>query len=107
MYGTAMGTRMAPSHANLFLAKFQTDANTCSIPTSHTWWRYIDDIFVIWTHSVDNIHAFISYLNSIQPTIKFTTNYSFTSIPFLDVNVFVNNCNITTDLDTKTTNKHQ
>ena len=72
-----------------------------------TWWRYIDDIFVIWTHSVDGIHAFTSYLNSIQPTIKFTSNYSFTSIPFLDVNVFVNNCNITTDLHTKTTNKHQ
>ena len=26
IHGTAMGTRMAPSYANLFLAKFETDA---------------------------------------------------------------------------------
>ena len=67
----------------------------------------IDDIFMIWTHFVDDLHAFTSYLNSIHPTIKFTSNYSFTSIPFLDVNVFVDNGNITTDLYTKATDKHQ
>ena len=39
--------------------------------------------------------------------IKFTSNYSFTSIPFLDVNVFVDNGNITTDLHTKATDRHQ
>ena len=60
-----------------------------------------------WTHSVDHLHAFTSYLNSIHPTIKFTSNHSFTSIPFFDVNVSVNNGNITTDLYTKTTDKHQ
>ena len=62
---------------------------------------------MIWTHSVDDLHAFNSYLNSIHPTIKFTFNYSFTSITFLDVNVFVDDGNITTDLYTKATDKHQ
>ena len=100
-------TRMAPSYANLFLAKFETDALSRAPYQPHTWWRYIDDIFMIWTHSVDELHAFTSYLNNIHPTIKFTSNYSFTSIPFLDVNVSVNNGNITTDLYTKATDKHQ
>ena len=107
IHGTAMGTRMAPSYANLFLAKFETDALSRAPYQPHTWWRYIDDIFMIWTHSVDDLHAFTSYLNSIHPTIKFTSNYSLTSIPFLDVNVFVDNGNITTDLYTKATDKHQ
>ena len=110
IHGTAMGTRMAPSYinyANLFLAKFETDALSRAPYQPHTWWRNIDDIFMIWTHSVDDLHAFTSYLNSIHPTIKFTSNYSFTSIPFLDVSVSVNNGNITTDLYTKTTDKHQ
>ena len=108
IHGTAMGTRMAPSYANLFLAKFETDAlSRAPYNQPHTWWRYIDDIFMIWTHSVDDLHAFTSYINSIHPTIKFTSNYSFTSTPFLDVNVFENNGNITTDLYTKTTDKHQ
>ncbi|XP_078370299.1 uncharacterized protein LOC144654063, partial [Oculina patagonica] len=107
IHGTAMGTRMAPSCANLFLAKFETDALSRAPYQPHTWWRYIDDIFMIWTHSIDDLHAFTSYLNSIHPTIKFTSNYSLTSIPFLDVNVFLNNGNISTDLYTKPTDKHQ
>ena len=107
IHGTAMGTRMAPPYAKLFLAKFETDALSRAPYQPHTWWRYIDDIFMIWTHSADDLHGFTSYLNSIQPTIKFTSNYSFTSIPFLDVNVFVDNGNITTDLYTKATDKHQ
>ena len=93
--------------AYLFLAKFETDTLSRAPYEPHTWWRYIDDIFMIWTHSVDDLHAFTSYLNSIHPIIKFTSNYSFTSIPFLDVNVFVDNGNITTGLYTKATDKHQ
>jgi len=55
---------------------------------------------------VDDLHAFTSYLNSTHLTIKFTSNYSFTSIPFLDVNVFFDNGNLTTDLNTEATDKH-
>ena len=41
----------------------------------------MDDIFMIWTHSVDDLQTVTTYLNNIHPTIKFTSNYSFTSIP--------------------------
>ena len=107
MDGTAMGTRMAPSYANLFLPKFETDALSRAPYQPHTWWRYIDDIFMIWTHSVDDLQTFTTYLNNIHPTIKFTSNYSFISIRFLDVNVSLINGKITTDLYTKPTDKHQ
>lgn len=52
----------------------------------HTWWHYIhvDDIFMIWTHSVNDIYTFTPHPNSIHPIIKFASTYSFTSIPFLD-----------------------
>ena len=78
IHGTAMGTRIAPSYANLFLAKFETDALPRAPYQPHTWWRYIDDIFMIWTHSIDDLHAFTSYLNGIHPTIKFTFIYIYT-----------------------------
>ena len=107
IHSTAMGTRMASSYANLFLGKFETDTLSRAPYQPHTWWRYVDHIFMIWSHSVDDLHAFTSYLNSIHPTIKFTSTYSFTFIPFLDVKVFVDNSNITTDLYTKATDKHQ
>ena len=107
IHGTAMGIRMTPSYANLFLAKFETNALTHAPHKPHTWWRYIDDIFMIWTHSVENLNNFTTCLNGIHPTIKFTFNHSFTSIPFLDINVSILNGTITTDLYTKPTDKHQ
>lgn len=51
--GTAMGTPMAPNYANLFMAKFEEDLiQTYYSSTGHqplVWFRYIDDIFMIWT----------------------------------------------------------
>ena len=107
IHRTAMGTRMAPSYTNLFLTKFETDVLSRAPSQPHTWWRYIDDIFMIWTHSVDDLRTFTTYLNNIHPSIKFTSNYSFTSMPFLDVNESLINGIITTDLYTKPTDKHQ
>ena len=106
-HGTAMGTRMAPSYANLFLAKFETDALSRAPFQPFIWWCYIDDIFMIWTRSVQDLNTFTSFLNDIHPTIKFTCDHSFTSIPFLDVNVSLRNGKIVTDLYTKPTDKHQ
>ena len=106
-HGTAMGTRMAPSYANLFLAKFETDALKHAPHQPHTWWCFIDDVFMIWTHTESDLLAFISYLNSLHPTIKFTSSYSSTCIPFLDVMVSLVNGEIVTDLYTKPTDKHQ
>ena len=74
----------------------------------HTWLRYIDDIFMIWTESLENLKIFIDYLNSIHPNIKFTSSHSPTNVPFLDVNVsLTSDGSINTDLYTKPTDKHQ
>ena len=103
-----MGTRMAPSYANLYLAKFETDALLRAPFQPHIWRRFIDDIFMIWTHSLDDLQTLnTAHLNNIHPTIKFTSNYSLTSIPFLDVSVPLYNGTITTDLYTKATDKRQ
>ena len=72
IHGTAMGTKMAPSYANLFLGYFEAKALENAPFQPHTWFRYIDDIFMIWTEGLDNLKVFIDYLNSIHPTIKFT-----------------------------------
>ena len=74
----------------------------------HTWLRYIDDIFMIWTEGLDNLKIFIAYLNNIHSTIKFTGSHSSTNILFRDVNVsLTNDGSICTDLFTKPTDKHQ
>ena len=50
--GTAMGTRMAPSYANLFMASLEKQIlNTAPSQLKPLIWkRYIDDIFMIWPH---------------------------------------------------------
>ena len=71
------------------------------------WLRYIDDILMVWTHGNEKLDSFIAYLNSIHPTIKFTGERSTTSIPFLDVKIFLENGKIETDLYCKPTDKNQ
>ena len=89
IHGTAMGTKMAPSFANLSLGHFEANALENAPFHPHTYFRYIDDIFMIWTEGLDNLKIFIDYLNNIHPTIKFTSSHSSTNIPFLESTVFI------------------
>ena len=76
----------------------------------YVWLRFIDDIFMVWIEEENNLKTFIHYLNSIHPTIMFTHEYSNSShqtLPFLDVQVHLNNKQIQTNLHTKPTDKHQ
>ena len=71
------------------------------------WLRFIDDIFMIWTHGEDNLNEFIKYLNGIHPTIKFTHESSPTHIDFLDTTVKINDSReIYTTLYEKPTDTH-
>ena len=109
-HGTAMGTRMAPSYANLFMGKFEQQAIDNSSLKLFIWWRFIDDIFMIWTHGEEHLKTFIGYLNSNHPSIKFTHEYSNSlhqTLPLLDVQVHLINNHVQTDLHTKLTDKRQ
>ena len=105
--GTAMGTRVAPSFANLFMAEFE-EQYVYSYPTKASLWlRYIDDIFLIWEHGQDALDTFLVHLNSCHDTIKFTAEFSYSAVNFLDTTVHVNNdgC-LYTDLYCKPTDAH-
>ena len=53
-----MGTKMAPSFANLFLGNFEANALQNVPFQPNTWFRYIDDIFMICTEGLDNLKNF-------------------------------------------------
>ena len=105
--GTAIGTKMAPPYAILFMAELEQKLLQSSELTPLVWWRYIDDIFVIWQHGEDSLKAFIEHLNSSHPSIKFTAEYSYNSVNFLDVNVIKHGTKLATDLFVKPTDTHQ
>ena len=61
----------------------------------------------LWTYGEDKLNGFITYLNNLHPTIKFTSSFSYNKISFLDVKVLLFNGRLETDLYVKPTNKHQ
>ncbi|KAI8495640.1 hypothetical protein Bbelb_266120 [Branchiostoma belcheri] len=83
--GTALGTRVAPSYANIFMGHFEDRFVYKRTVRPWIWWRYIDDIFAVWTRSEEELKSFIQDLNQAHRTIKFTVETSKTTINFLDV----------------------
>ena len=72
LQGKAMGTKMAPSYANLFMGQLEPKLQAQAPHFIQMWKRYnIDDIFIIWTGSDDDLKHFMDKINSTHPTIKF------------------------------------
>ena len=103
--GTAMGTRLAPSHVNLFIAKFEEKYVYIYLPQPKLWKRFIDNIFLIWPHGMDSLLEFIDHLNMVHSTIKFTSDISHTEISFLGLTIYIKECKLYTRLYTKTTDR--
>ena len=87
-HGTAMGTKMAVSFANIVMAEVETDIMNQSPNKPLIWKRYIDDIFSVWNTNKEAIHNFTKLANSFHPTIKFTAEISDTEMTFLDTCVY-------------------
>ena len=105
--GTAMGTKVAPSLANLFMSDFE-QRWVYSYPTKPlVWLRYIDDIFLIWNNGHDSFQEFMTHLNSCHHSIKFTVETSTSQVNFLDTTVKIDsNGKLYTDLYCKPTDSH-
>ena len=105
--GTAIGTKFAPPYSILFMAELEKEIIKESEYKRYLWWRYIDDIFFLWEHSENKLRSFVDKINKVHPTIKFTAEWSKTSINFLDVTVSLIEGLIETDFYVKPTDIHQ
>ena len=101
--GTAIGRKFAPPHASIFMddleAKFLQSQSLQPLVS----FRYIDDIFFIWTHGNDKLAKFLDDLNSFDKNIKFTHESSKETVTFLDLIMNLSKCCLTTDLYVKDT----
>ena len=86
--GTAMGTKMAPSYANIFMGKIEQKLRLIGGDNIFLWKRFIDDIFLVWLGTEEELKIYLSKINTIHTTIKFTCEYSKNSTTFLDVTVY-------------------
>ena len=105
--GTAIGTKFAPGFANIFMGHLEEKfLETCELKP-WVWWRFLDDIFVIWLHSEEELNYFLLCLNSFHENIKYTWDISYHRIYFLDVSVGLDNGVFCTDVYSKPTDAHQ
>ena len=71
------------------------------------WKRYLDDCFIFWTKSEEELQTFHSTINNIHESIKFTVESSTIELPFLDILIIKEGAKIKTDLYCKPTDTHQ
>ena len=80
-----MGTKLAP-YANTFMGYLENGF----LKTQATYYcRFIDDVFMIWPHPLNDLTSFIDQMSNIHPSIKFTHEHSSEKITFLDTDVHI------------------
>ena len=100
-----MGTRAAPSYANI-MGRLENQILAEADKKPHVWWQYIDDVFAMWTHGENHLKDFLEHLNQAHPTIKFTADWSPDSMSFLHVMITLKDGKVQTDLYSKPTDMH-
>ena len=75
------------SYANTFMGWFDDEFVYTYFPAPTAWKRFIDDIFIIWTHVHKSLDAFICHLDDCLPSIKFKAESSSSHVNFPDVTV--------------------
>lgn len=110
--GTAMGTIVAPTYAHLVMGYVETmlhekcekqfgAANTKSIMELYK--RFLDDIFLIWYPDFGDHLSFISLINNIHPSFKFTHTIDMNQCNFLDIHLRKQGTSILLDIYRKNT----
>ena len=105
-HGTAMGTPVAPTYANFFMADIDELVKTCTSASSILFlFRFLDDILIWWTSSIEALEQFLQDINKLHDTIKFTASYDYElkTCQFLDLTIQNKDGLISTDLYRKPT----
>lgn len=87
--GCAMGSPLAPTLANLCMAKWEKD--WMALPCAPRFYkRYVDDTFAIFENEKKK-DEFFDAINHTHPNIKFTAEGGGKRLPFLDMDIDVSN----------------
>lgn len=86
--GTAMGKKFAPSYANIFMAHWEIEALQTVEKKPMYYYRYLDDIWGIWTHTTTEFWSFIDKLNKFNKSIQITAEINSDQVNFLDTTTY-------------------
>ena len=83
--GTAIGSRLGRNYACTYMGQWETQLLDGADLKPMVYVRYIDDIFGIWLHGLDELSNFHNRANQIHPRIQVDLRTSQSEIEFLDV----------------------
>ena len=72
--GAAMGSLLSPVIATLYMEALEEKTLHCFPLQPMMWLRYVDDIFVVWSHGMEVLGDFDNHLNTQDRATQFTTN---------------------------------
>jgi hypothetical protein len=101
-----MGTKLAPSYANIFMGRLERTLLYYSQKISLSWLRFIDDIEIKWVKGRESLNDFIDMANSFHNSIKFTVDISTSKNTFLDTTATLTNGEIEFNFHTKPMDCH-
>ena len=113
--GTATGTTVAPTYANLVMGFLETNLYNLILEkfggevyfyVKKNWLRFLDDGFILWKKSFGDISDFINILNSLDENLNFTHEVNTEKIAFLNVLIYKEKGTIQTDMYYKPTDSH-
>ena len=103
----AMGTKMGPSYANLFVGFIENKAfSIYHGPKPDLYKHYINDSVGATSSSREELNLFINSVNSFHPALRYTWEISENSLAFLDNKLSNNDNGLSTSVHYKPTDSH-
>ncbi|XP_072163921.1 uncharacterized protein [Diadema setosum] len=105
--GVAMGTKMGPSYACLFIGFIEEQIiRSFQGPKPLLLKRYTDDYVGVASCSLEHLNELINHFNNSHNSLKFTHAISADSIAFLDIELSLEGDRIKTSVHFKPTDAH-
>lgn len=109
--GIAMGKSFAPNLANVYLLDFDKAAISGFTVFPSLFFRFIDDVFLVWPGSEEQLVSYQDFLNNVIPDIKVTLISKKMITEFLDTLIYKHHVDDRAFLKTrvyfKSTDTHQ
>ena len=70
--GLAMETKLAPALATIYIRQLEETFLASRAIKPALWVRYIDGVFAVWPHPLNELDKFLTGLNNMREKINFT-----------------------------------
>ena len=101
--GCPQGKIIGPSAANIYMIDFDKAAMSDFKIKPSIFFRFLDDVFLLWNGSLEELKEYETFLNNLIPGIEIKLEASLISVNFLDITIYKNqnSSNNTFSLGTK------